>query len=134
MIESLIKTFIFILIFCLSSCTVIHFENGEVVPDPDSFSFSPDNTENELNSYDANTSMRHRKWYHHSLYQFAEISNPLETSHVCTGLDWNQVTTEVTPFDAIMGLLDNAIFISAASIGIDLWSPWSIEYSCKEQD
>jgi hypothetical protein len=63
---------------------------------------------------------------------FAEISNPLEISQVCTGLDWNKVTTEVTPFDVVMGLVDNAIFISAASIGIDLWSPWSIEYSCKE--
>jgi len=130
MIVSFIKTLAFIFIFSLSSCTVIHFENGKVVPDPDSF--SSDVTENE--SYDENTSERHRKWYHHSLYQFAEISNPLEINHVCTGLDWNQVTTEVTPFDAIMGILDNAIFISAASIGIDLWSPWSIEYSCKEQD
>jgi len=132
MINSLIKTLSFIFILSLSSCAVIHFENGEVVPDPDSS--SSDNTEKEINSYDASTSIRHRKWYHHSLYQFAEISNPLEISQVCTGLDWNQVTSEVTPFDAIMGLLDNAIFISAASIGIDLWSPWSIEYSCKEQD
>ncbi|MFT7185557.1 MAG: hypothetical protein ACI84K_000937 [Pseudohongiellaceae bacterium] len=131
MIGSIIKILIFIFIFSLSSCAVIHFENGEVVPDPDSFSF--DSTQSKYDSYDAITSKRHRKWYHHTLYQFAEISNPLETNLVCTGLDWNQVTTEITPFDAIMGLLDNAIFISAASIGIDLWSPWSIEYSCKEQ-
>jgi len=127
-----IKVIILIFILSLSSCTVIHFENGEVAPDPDSF--SSDATNNELSEYDANISARHIKWYHHSLYQFAEISNPLETSQVCTGLDWNKVTTEVTPFDAIMGLLDNAIFISSASIGIDLWSPWSIEYSCKEQE
>ena len=132
MISSSIKALTFLLIFSLSSCAVVHFENGEVAPDPDSLPSG--SADNELNSYDANTSIRHRKWYHHSLYQFAEISNPLEISQVCTGLDWNQVTTEVTPFDAIMGLLDNAVFISAASIGIDLWSPWSIEYSCKEQN
>jgi hypothetical protein len=133
MTESFIKTLSAILILSLSSCAVIHFENGEVIPDPDSFSFSSNDTDSELNSYAAETSIRHRKWYHHSLYQFAEISNPLEINQVCIGLDWNQVTTEITPFDALMGLLDNAIFLSAASIGIDLWSPWSIEYSCKEQ-
>ena len=123
------KIFFLTLLLSLSSCAVIHFENGEVVPDPDTFSF-----ENAIQPYDINISARHRKWYHHSLYQFAEISNPLETSQVCIGFDWNQVTTEVTPLDTVMGLLDNALFISAASIGIDLWSPWSIEYSCKEQE
>jgi hypothetical protein len=132
MITFLVRTLAFLFVFALSSCAVIHFENGEVAPDPDSL--SSEITDNELSPYDASTSTRHRKWYHHSLYQFAEISNPLEISQVCTGLDWPQVTTEVTPFDAVMGLLDNAIFISAASIGIDLWSPWSIEYSCKEQN
>jgi hypothetical protein len=134
MIKAITKTLPFILIFNVSSCAVIHFENGEVIPDPDSFSFFSNDAEKELNPYEAETSKRYSKWYHHSLYQFAEISNPLEITQVCTGLDWNQVTTEITPFDAIMGLLDNAIFISAASIGIDLWSPWSIEYSCKEQN
>lgn len=121
-----------LIITSLSSCAVIHFENGKVVPDPDSFNF--DDPQSEYDSYDAITSIRHKKWYHHSLYQFAEISNPLETSLVCTGLDWNQVTTEITFLDAVLGLLDNAVFMSAASIGIDLWSPWSLEYSCKEQE
>ena len=131
--KTLFKTIsFFIALTTLCSCTVIHFNNGVVVPDPDSL--PAESIEEGLNEIDANISMRHRKWYYHSLYQLAEISNPLETSLVCSGLDWNQVTTEITPFDAIIGILDNAVFISAASIGIDLWSPWSIEYSCKEQE
>ncbi len=133
MIKSLIKTLALISTLALSSCAAIHFENGEVVPDPEPFSFSFGMFDDELSSYDASISVRHRKWYHHAVYQTAELSNPLETSQVCVGLDWNQITTEVTPFDAVMGLLDNAIFFNAASVGLDLWSPWSIEYSCKEQ-
>ncbi len=119
-----------------SGCAVIHFENGEVVPDPEAnrpFSFTFGVFEDdEFRNYDASSSIRFRKWYHHAILQIAELSNPLETSQVCVGLDWNQVTTEVTPFDAFAGLLDNALLWNAASAGLDLWSPWSIEYSCRD--
>ena len=133
MIKSLIKTLAITSLLTLSSCAVIHFENGEVVPDPEPFSFSFGMFDDELSSYDASISVRHRKWYHHAVYQTAELSNPLETSQVCVGLDWNQVTTEVTPFDVVMGLLDNAILFNAGAVGLDLWSPWSVEYSCRAQ-
>lgn len=111
-------------------CAVIHFENGEVVPDPvpSLFDFSSDVSEDDL---DASSGKRYRRWYHHSIYQFAELSNALETSQVCVGLDWNQITTEVTPVDVVVGLLDNALFYNASAMGIDLWSHWSIEYSCR---
>ena len=110
-------------------CAVIHFENGEVLPDPepafyDIFSDAPEHV-------DASSGKRYRRWYHHSLYQFAELSNPLEMSQVCVGLDWNQVTTEVTPIDVVVGLLDNALFYNASAVGLDLWSHWSMEYSCR---
>lgn len=120
----------------LSACAVIHFENGTPVPDPDAYEFSLTfglfEDDAELAEYDTSAT-RYRKWYHHGIFQIAEISNPLETSLVCAGLDWNQVTTEVTPFDAVVGLLDNVILWPAASSGLDLWSPWSIEYSCRDQ-
>lgn len=120
----------------LSGCAVIHFENGTPIPDPDAQNFSltfglfEDDQDEAL--YDS-SAKRYRKWYHHGIMQIAEISNPLETSLVCSGLDWNQVTTEVTPFDALVGLLDNVALWPASSAGLDLWSPWSIEYSCREQ-
>ncbi len=118
----------------LQGCAVIHFENGEALPDPEGgFSWTFGLFEDdELRAYDAGSGLRFRKWYHHGVFQLAEISNPLETSEECIGLEWNQVTTEVTPFDAIMGTLDNALFINASSAWLDLWSPWSIEYSCRD--
>ena len=133
-LKPLVKIVIASSILNLASCAVIHFENGPVVPDPEPFSFSFGIfDDDELSPYDASISVRHRKWYHHAVYQTAELSNPLETSQVCVGLDWNQITTEVTPFDAVMGLLDNALFIYSSSVGLVLRSVWSVEYSCKEQ-
>lgn len=119
-----------ICIALLNGCAVIHFENGQLTPDPKPsfFDFSSDIDVDELN---ASSGKRYRKWYHHSIYQFAELSNALELSQECIGLDWNQVTTEVTPLDFVLGFVDNALFINASAIGIDLWSPWSIEYSCR---
>jgi len=132
MIVKLTRILLATLFIQLSGCAVIHFENGEVVPDPEPFSFTFGLFEDdELRTLEASSSIRYRKWYHHSLYQIAEVSNPLETSQVCVGLDWNQITTEVTPFDVVMGLLDNALLINASSAGLDLWSVWSMEYSCR---
>ena len=136
--KQLITATFFTVFISLSGCAVIHFENGEVIPDPEQHStfslealtFGVFGAE-EMPSSEAVQSKRHRRWYHHAIFQIAELSNPLEIASVCRGLDWNQVTTEVTPFDAIMGLADNALLFNASSAGLDLWSPWSIEYSCK---
>lgn len=138
-IKQLSRLLLAVLLIQLNACAVIHFENGAVVPDPEdlkpfSFSFGlfDDEAENEAIHYDdASSSVRYRKWYHHAILQIAEISNPLETNQICAGLDWNQITTEITPFDAIAGLLDNALLLHTSSAWLDLWSPWSIEYSCR---
>lgn len=116
-----------------SGCAVIHFENGEVVPDPYADNVFGSFFENQEAPLDPGNSFRFAKWYHHGFYQIAEINNPLDFSRVCAGLDWNQVTTKTSPFKVIVGLLDNAILIPAASAGIDLWSAWGIEYSCRYQ-
>lgn len=118
----------------LTGCAVIHFENGEVISDPNDRGimaavFGSD----EPPAVDPGSSIRFEKWYHHGFYQIAEISNPLDLNRVCTGLDWNQVTTSTDPIDVLLGLLDNAILIPASSAGIDLWSHWSMEYSCRYQ-
>lgn len=133
-----LKSLPLILLLLLQACAVIHFENGEVTPEPPqdkpfslaSLTFGLFGND-ELSRIDPSNSERFRKWYHHAIFQLAELSNPMETSQVCVGLEWNQVTTEVTPFDAIAGLIDNAILLNASSAGLDLWSPWSIEYSCR---
>lgn len=118
----------------LSSCAVIHFENGDVVPDPNDHGlisniFGSDEPE----AIDPGSSIRYEKWYHHGLYQIAEVSNPLDLNRVCTGLDWNHITTNSTPISALISLIDNAILLPASSAGIDLWSYWNIEYSCRYQ-
>jgi len=118
----------------LTGCAVIHFENGDVVADPNDHGvisniFGSDHPE----AIDPGSSIRYDKWYHHGFYQIAEISNPLDLNRVCTGLDWNQITTETTPWATLIGLIDNIILIPASSAGIDLWSYWNIEYSCRYQ-
>jgi hypothetical protein len=125
----LTRSFLVALICAVQACAVIHFENGEVVPDPEPafYNIFADEPEN----LDAGSGIRHQRAYHHSLYQLAELSNALETSQVCVGLEWNQVTTEITPFDVVISLLDNVLFYHASAMGMDLWSRWSMEYSCR---
>lgn len=132
-LSSLTRSFVFLSLIHFSGCAVIHFENGEVIPDPYADNFFGDFFEDEAENLDPGNSFRFDKWYHHGIYQLAEINNPLDLSRVCSGLDWNQVTTGTTPFKVIVGLLDNAILIPASSAGIDLWSAWGIEYSCRYQ-
>lgn len=124
----------------LQACAVIHFENGPVVPDPSpdtSFDWSlgllSDADAMPDLQYDAASSIRYRRWYHHAIFSLAEISNPLQLKVDCSGLEWNQITTEVTPTDFLFGLTDNLLLYNANSWFIDLWSPWSIEYSCRDR-
>lgn len=126
-------------IFGLQACAVIHFENGPVAPDPSenngfdwSFGlFSDDDVISNL-QYDAASSVRYRRWYHHAIFSVAEASNPLQLKVECSGLEWNQITTEVTPTDFVFGLADNLLLYNANAWALDLWSPWSIEYSCRD--
>jgi hypothetical protein len=117
----------------LSACAVIHFENGDVTADPFADNFFGDYFVSDEEKLDPGNAYRYQKWYHHSFYQIAEINNALELSRVCAGLEWNQITTETSPLKMIIGLLDNALLIPASSAGIDLWSAWGIEYSCRYQ-
>lgn len=135
--NKILKVISFLTLFtCLqfTGCAVIHFENGTVIADPNDRgiyeSLFGEDTPPEI---DPGRSIRFDKWYHHGFYQIAEISNPLDLNRVCPGLDWNQITTKTGPIDTLVGLIDNIILIPAASAGIDLWSHWSIEYSCRYQ-
>lgn len=127
-------------IVSLQACAVIHFENGPVVPDPSpdtgfdwSFGLASDDNALPDLQYDAASSVRYRRWYHHAIFSLAEVSNPLELKVDCSGLEWNQITTEVTPTDFLFGLTDNLLLYNANSWALDLWSPWSIEYSCRDR-
>lgn len=124
----------------LQACAVIHFENGPVVPDPSpdtgidwTFGLLSDADAMPELQYDAASSIRYRRWYHHALFSIAEVSNPLQLKVDCSGLEWNQITTEVTPTDFLFGLTDNILLYNANSWALDLWSPWSIEYSCRDR-
>tara|TARA_R110000850_G_scaffold114682_3_gene229589 strand:+ start:101 stop:511 length:411 start_codon:yes stop_codon:yes gene_type:complete len=135
--KSMHKLISFLIVFTFlqfSGCAVIHFENGEVIADPnDSISYNTLFSDNKNLEIDPGRSIRFDKWYHQGIYQIAEISNPLDINRVCPGLDWNQVTTKTGPIEALFGLLDNVILLPASSAGIDLWSFWSVEYSCRYQ-
>jgi len=131
------KSFVLLLAIQLGGCAVIHFENGPVVPDPEpspglSLTFGLFENEQDTPQTGSTTAIRYQKWYHHAIFQIAELSNPLEIGQTCIGMEWNQVTTEVTPLDALIGLADNALLWPANSAGLDLWSPWSLEYSCRD--
>ena len=134
------RALILVAILSMQACAVIHFENGAVVPDPGaqqgfdwSFGLFGDADELPRIQYDAASSVRYRHWYHHGIFSIAEVSNPLQLGVDCSGLDWNQITTEVTPIDFVVGLADNLMLYNANSWALDLWSPWSIEYSCRER-
>lgn len=121
----------------LQACAVIHFENGPVVPDPKpetSFDWTLGVFAEDMPDiqYDAASSIRYERMYHHAIFSIAELSNPLQLKLECSGLDWNQITHEVTPLDFVLGLADNALLFNANSWALDLWSPWSITYSCRE--
>lgn len=135
--KSMDKLISFLIVFTFlqfSGCAVIHFENGDVIADPnDSISYDTLFSDNKNLVIDPGRSIRFDKWYHHGIYQIAEISNPLDINRDCPGLDWNQITTKTGPFEALLGLLDNVILLPASSAGIDLWSFWSVEYSCRYQ-
>jgi hypothetical protein len=135
MIIKTIKLAVLASALSFAGCSTIHFENGPVVPDP-----VPDMgfdwtmgvfDEDPSLRYDAASSVRYRRWYHHAIFSIAELSNPLQTGLECSGLEWNQITTEVTFLDFVAGLADNLLLYNASSMGLDLWSPWSIEYSCR---
>lgn len=125
------RALLLISVLHFSGCAVIHFENGEVLPDPNAWSFSKPWFDSSADATDPGEAIRFSKWYHHGFYQLAEISHAMELSRVCAGLDWNHVTTSSGPLMFLIGLLDNALFIPASSAAIDLWSPWHVEYSCR---
>ena len=135
--NNLLKSLVVASLF-LQGCAVIHFENGDVVPDPIERSpfeiellsdWSMGDTAHD--QYSEEDSLRYRRWYHHAIFQIAELSNPVELDDVCYGLEWNQVTTESTLTDALFGTIDNLLLINASSAFLDLWTPWSVEYSCR---
>jgi len=134
----LLRHLIFSLPLLFAGCATIHFENGEILPDPDT---TPPWSINKLSlgllgddptdRLDLSEGVRIHRSYHHAIFQIAELSNPLQLNKVCRGLDWNTVTTHVTPLDALLGLADNALLYNAGAPALDLWALWSVEYSCK---
>ena len=85
--KTLVKLACVVSFISLQACAVIHFENGYAVPDPEERSFDWSfgilgEDEPEL-EYNAESSQRYRRWYHHAIFSFAELSNPLQLKVDC---------------------------------------------------
>ena len=87
-----------------AGCSTIQFQNGP--------STQPREISNE--------------WHHIAAFSLMEVSDPVDLTDRCNGKAWDTVTTERTFINGLAGMIDSLI------IGVDLWEPWTVEYSCRE--
>lgn len=87
----------------LSGCTVITFENGQVLE--------------KAQSTEA--------WHHNFANGLFEGSEPVNIKTTCTASKWQSVTTSLTPQNALA-----AMFINSYTPGIELWKPKTVEIAC----
>lgn len=91
-----------------SGCSTMHFNNGP--------GQVPTDTQSE--------------WHHTAVMSLWEVSSPVDMKERCKGKDWTVVTTERSFSNMLVGSVDNVLLAFKAT-GLDLWSPWTVEYSCK---
>ncbi len=85
-------------------CSTIHFQNGQ--------SSMPREKASE--------------WHHTGIFTLVEFSDPVDLNDRCRGKSWDTVTTKRTFINGLAGSIDSIL------IGVDLWEPWTVEYSCRE--
>ena len=85
-------------------CSTIQFENGK----------------------SSSALYKNSEWHHLAAFTLLEASDPVDLHDRCNGKPWETVTTERTFLNGLAGMVDSLI------IGIDLWEPWTVEYSCLE--
>ena len=95
-------------IVAASGCSTMHFNNG------------PGQVRTDTQS----------EWHHTAVLSLWEVSSPVDMKQRCNGNDWTVVTTKRSFSNVVFGSVDN-ILLATKATGLDLWSPWTVEYSCK---
>ncbi len=62
-------------------------------------------------------------WHHLALFGSIEVSPPFALSYNCDDKEWNKITIEKTFLNGIA---------SASIEGVNLYSPWTVRYSCRQ--
>ena len=91
-----------ILFFCLSACSTMNFVNGPVVGD----------------------TVERKQWHHIAVGGLVEISKPFDFDYYCDEKQWEKLTVELT--------FANLLAHTTAPQVPTLYSPWTIEYTCRE--
>jgi hypothetical protein len=95
----------------LSGCSVMHFQNGAVEP--------------------AGRPME--KWHHNVAYSLLEVSPVINIGALCDDAPWSVVTTKETLVTGLAGAIDGILTGPlTAGVGVDIWDPQMVEYSCGE--
>ncbi|MBI4598442.1 MAG: hypothetical protein HY737_08600 [Candidatus Omnitrophica bacterium] len=85
-------------------CSTIHFQNGQ----------------------DAATPETNSEWHHTVAFSLVEASDPVDLHDRCNGKPWHDVMVERSFLNGLAGSIDSLI------VGVDLWEPWTVEYSCRD--
>lgn len=86
----------------LSACSTIHFKNGA----------------------QAANKAAYEEWHHNAAFSLVEISQPIDLAAKCNGKNWTEVTTQKTFLNGLAGSIDTII------VGVDLWEPYTVTYTC----
>jgi hypothetical protein len=68
----------------------------------------------------------HDRWHHTTLNGMVEISKPLDIRDVCGNKAWTQITTELTPYNFMAGVLVPSVPFVVS------YSPWTNRVQCHE--
>lgn len=86
-----------------AGCSTIHFQNGQGTAKP----------------------YKNSEWHHTVAFGLMELSDAVDLDERCRGTEWDTVTTERTFINGLAGMVDELI------VGVDLWEPWTVEYTCR---
>jgi hypothetical protein len=72
----------------------------------------------------ASSDEANEEWHHVSMLRLVELSDPVDLNDRCRGKEWSMVQTEHTFLNGLAGTLDNIV------IGVEIWEPWTVQYTC----
>lgn len=94
--------FILMALITLSACSTMNFVNGPEV----------------------GGNVERTQWHHIAVGGLVEISKPFDYSYYCDDKQWEKLTVELT--------FANLMAHTSAPQLPTLYSPWTIEYTCRE--
>ena len=90
-----------LILFTLSACTTIHFDNGE----------------------DAESLTKTKQWHHNVALDLVEVSDSVNLERRCQSMEWASVKTELSFLNGLARLAVNWL--------APIWYPKTVEVSCK---